>query len=193
MHKVVVYSVPGTGTRFCNNFLEYVLGYTVAGRVEKLTEPKTYWQLHAGKNNLDHIMELHTDVKLLVPIRDPYLSYITRHHADRSGVYNMQRIRNNCIEYWEALIDYSTRYPTAFIPVDCAEDNRLRHLVMAANHLGEGPTEKLMQYADEWAAIGSLGMTDTKREYIERKTILGEKPTFLNFAVEWIDRLGLET
>jgi len=192
MHNAIVYSVPGTGTRFCNNFLEYVLDYTVAGNVDKLAEPNTYWQLHIQAGNLERIMQAHPDTKLIVPIRDPYLSFLTRRKADTSGIYTTEKALGNFTEYWKTLIDYTICYPTAFIPIDCSDDDRLRHLEVAANHLGASPTDKLMQYANDWAAIGSLGMNDAKREYIEHGTINGMKPAFFDFVVEWINGLGLE-
>jgi hypothetical protein len=186
-YRAIVYSVPGTGTRFCCDFLSFVLGYKQAP-LNELDNINTYVSIHSGTiNRINRVMEKYPDVKLVVPLRDPYLAYTSRYHLDYpvrdSGTQNN---KNRCVEYWQSLIETTALYPTVFLPINCNEKDRLLNLVKVGKYLGANTNSRFIDYATNWTAIGSDGMNELKHEYIERGTIDSVKPTFLDFAVNWM-------
>jgi len=186
-HKAIVHSVPGTGTRFCCNFLSFVLGYKEV-KLNELDKTNSYVPIHSGTTGrINRVIEKYPSARLVVPLRDPYLAYTTRHHLDYSdGERGAQNNKDKCVEYWQSLIEATALYPTVFLPINCNEKDRLRNLVKVGKYLGANTNSRFIDYATNWTAVGSEGMNDLKREYIERGTINNVKPTFLNFAVDWI-------
>jgi hypothetical protein len=80
------------------------------------------------------------------------------------------------------------------VPVNCDESDRVNILQSIVRHLDVTVQDELLiEYANEWPIVDSKGMSKVKKEYLEHGTIDGEKPTFLDFAVEWIDGLGVQT
>jgi len=185
----IVYSVPGTGTRFCRNFLENVLGYTHV-TPNRMDETNVFNQLHSGSINLDKIMAKYSDIKLVTPIRDPYLAFVSRISLDRPvNDIGLQNNKASCVEYWENLIEMTRLYDTVFLPIDCAKNKRLHHLVNVGKFLGANTTRQFKVYADQWVPIGSQGTTPAKDEYLKQGTIQGVKPIFLDFAIKWINTI----
>ena len=186
MYKAIIYSVPGTGTRFCNKFMEDVLGYRQVAQ-GKMDTSNVYCPIHSSKINFNSkIMKMYPDARLVTPIRDPYLGYISRFSREPSFEREQETIKD-----WNMLIENTTRYSTVFLPINCNETDRLHYLVEVGKHLGIGAHSKFVEYANEWPVIGSRSNIEVKQEYLKHGTILGTKPTFLDFAVEWIDRLEL--
>ena len=191
MNNVIIYSVPGTGTRFCKNFLEYVLGYKQIGLADITTDASSvYGLIHSSKPNLIElmsIMSMNPAMKIILPLRDPYLSYITRYCRVTSSTIEstIQDHKKDCIENWHGLIETSTRYQPIFLPIDCNENDRLRHLVDIGKYLDANTPNRIVEFANEWTRVGSQGITVAKSEYVEHGTIDGEIPHFLDYAVEW--------
>ncbi len=192
-YNTIIYSVPGTGTRFCKNFLEYALGYKQIQFADLTTDASSVYSLiHSSKTNLIElmsIMSMNPAMKIVIPLRDPYLSYITRYCRVSSSIIEstIQDHKKDCIENWHGLIEISTRYQPIFLPIDCNENDRLRHLVDIGKYLGANTPNRIVEFTNEWTVVGSQGITTAKSEYVEQGTIYGEKPTFLDFAVEWYE------
>ena len=188
MNKAIIYSVPSTGTRFCKKFLEDVLDYKQIRTSELKNDVlNVYCQIHSSKINFDRVMSFYSNIKLVVPLRDPYLSVITRYlMSDNAAKY----IETTGKENWKNLIKMTSRYPAVFVPVNCDESDRVNILQSVVHHLDATvENELLLEYANEWPIVDSKGISKVKQEYLDQGTIDGTKPTFLDFAVEWQDQL----
>ena len=198
-HKAIVYSVPGTGTRFCNRFLENVLGYKATSKVQLVTGVgNNYILMHTvneskhdltvpltnlSERAIDKLIHKATDIKLVAPLRDPYLSYITRLKYDMP---HSSEGKQTMINYWKIFIEKTAQYSTVFVPVDCMVNDRPKILHSIAQHLGaQVPRLTITEYVKEWPKVGTLGNSKLKDEYITHGTIDGTKPTFLDFVVRW--------
>jgi len=198
--KVIVYSVPGTGSRFCNTFIEEILGYKVSYRRAFLTDSdRCYMLMHSLDANrnlekpipsteerpIDEFMSKQPTIKLVSPLRDPYLSYITR--LEMGGMDDAEG-KQTMINYWRVFIRKTAIYRPIFVPVHCAPENRLKLLQTTAQHIGaQVPKLQLHNYVKEWHKVGTTGDSELKTEYLTHGTIEGEKPHFLDFAFNWVD------
>ncbi len=187
MKKALVYSVPGTGTRFANQLLEDVFGYEVV-HVERLAwlEPQNIFiQMHTRNEQLHDLVASIHDLRVICPLRDPYRSFITRNYRKGYTASAPTRSMPKFVEYWEYMIRESALMNVVFLPVDSDLD-RTKLLQSVALHIGaEADKEALSEYLENWPRVGALGTTKVKLEYVEHGTILGETPTFLDFAVDW--------
>ena len=186
-YKAIIYSVPGTGTRFCLEFLCDVLGYTQVNSSQLSRSPaKSCTQIHTSANYLKQLFKENPDARIVTPIRDPYLSYITRYREALSENINVSSLEDNWIKRWKTLIE-QTALPVIFLPVDCHEKNRIRVLHSVARHIGTNAIAKpFLKYVEEWPKVGTIGEHEIKNEYLHHGTIRGERPIFLDFAVVWI-------
>lgn len=92
------------------------------------------------------------------------------------------------IEHWKTLIENAAKTEPAFLPVDSDLD-RVKLLQSIANHLEAEPSlEVLLARAHQWPKIGTQGMSEEMETYLATGIIRGEKPTFLDFAVEWYEK-----
>jgi len=187
MPKVITYSVPGTGTRFVHQFLTDVMGY-------KRCTPKNFndahpnvWAHHHTDTNIDYLCK--GPVTIISPLRDPYLSFLTRNC--RCGENSYMRLRRSLpelkqiwIEHWRTLISMQDR-TSVYIPVDSSRDHR-ELLTLVAGQLGVIHDEEMFEeMVNSWPRIGTFGDIPLKERYLRDGTLLGEKLTFLDFAVEW--------
>jgi len=199
--KAIVFSVPGTGSRFCNKFVEDILGYKVSTERKLLTDTdKCYMLMHSlnSKNNLfapvsytaerriDRFISSCPNIKLISPLRDPYLSYITRLETD-SALEPLES-KLMMINYWRVFIRKTAIHRPAFVHVNCPKDDRQKVLQIAAQHLGaQVAKSQLLNFVKEWPKVGTLGDNEMKDEYLAQGTIDGKVPHFLDFAVDWVN------
>ncbi len=189
MHKALIYSVPGTGTRFATQFVEKVLGYKLMRLDRQLLDShkKDVWSQTHADVSITPFIDSKQIVKFVVPLRDPYLAYVTRNF--KSGWTRRQKIQMQApyIKLWETLIENVVKADCVFLPVD-TDLNRIMLLQSVANHLDAKVELKLFfDMVYDWPKVGTMGMSSEKELYLKTGMIRGEKPTFLDFAVDWYD------
>ncbi len=192
MYKALVHTVPGSGTRFICEFLDKCLGYK---RIEK-SKPKfeehlsdcIYIQTHVWDDRI--AAAEHESVRVVIPIRPPYLTYITRRYrnADFEG-----DSRINMVNHWEQLIQRAASIDPIYVPIE--EDVDRRQLLHSIANFLEAPVvnqAEFDRFADTWPKIGTAGSMSERKKYERSGLIDGVTPIFLDFAVDWYKGVVLE-
>ncbi len=190
MYKAIVYSVPGTGTRFVCRYLDTCMKYLRVVSVGTLMRWKTeqaYLQTHS-KATLKRL-EGHHGTRMIIPLRDPYRAYLTRLNTFRSDADAITQTRS----LWEYLMAAERDYKVVYLPVDHVNLDRRKVLKSVAQHLEADYDETtLNSFADVWLQIGASQPTASREEYESSKLIDGEHPTFLKEAQDWyFDKVGI--
>lgn len=112
--KTVLYTVPGTGTRFLADVMESVFGYLHVGYKPFLDHPDasvyTLQHAHHLEDSLGRIESYPDNISVVSSLRDPLLSYATRSPHGTPLDYHVAR--------WKNLIEFSDLNPVLFFPVD---------------------------------------------------------------------------
>jgi len=189
MHRALVLSVPGTGSRFTMNYLMGCLGY------EKLSPEDL---LHKPKNSpfcsLQHVnasppimktLGKAEGLKVVVPLRAPIHQFLTRSGESKHA----QRVREESKALWsrlrQILLDGSWDY--VFLPIE--EDmDRTKRLMKVANHLDAEPDEDVLEeIVTNWAKVGSSGIKPARVEYNKRGNVSvgGFNMSFMDEEMRW--------
>jgi hypothetical protein len=128
---------------------------------------------------------------MVVPLRNPYLAYVTRSSSHQSVEGAKVKIAN----FWKLLMNAESKFDMCFLPVDYENLNRLRVLQSIANHLEcNWDEEEVARVALDWRKVGTRGPSPEKEEWAKTHTIKGQVPTFLKEAEDWyykkIEELG---
>ncbi len=190
MYKAVVFSVPGTGTRFICKFLQDSLGYTEIHGIDQLLamdRETVFWSTHNWRA-MEPLVNYHGS-KMVVPLRDPYRAYLTRRHA---YPYD-EGARTHMASLWKILMDGTEGVDVAYLPIDAPNVDKHLLLQSIAIHLDCGyDTESLDKIATQWLRIGSRGPSAARDEYENAKLIGGEHVSFLKTAQDWyFDKVGI--
>ncbi len=170
-------------------FLEDCLGYKLSGEFKKYpTRPHGNAQnlyMHAHPNvDISQILKF-KNVRMIIPLRHPYCAYVTRNFKSGKVARLRKVVQAPYIKHWKTLIENAAKTEPAFLPVDSDLD-RVKLLQLIANHLEAEPSlEVLSARAYQWPKIGTQGMSEEMETYLATGIIRGERPTFLDFAVEW--------
>ncbi len=180
--KTVLYTVPGTGTRFLANVMEGVFGYRRSGYLQFLDHPEApvYTLQHAYhlEGSLGRIESYPDDILVVSSLRDPLLSYATRSAHGTPLDYHVAR--------WKNLIKFSDTHPVLFFPVGSAPTHYAWHRYLIdrlGRHL-DVPVkseERREEIACNWLPLGFSGAGP---EGHLNGVIDGVKGK-LDFAVDW--------
>lgn len=181
--KVVVYTVPGTGTRFLCDLLETVFGYRKEAFRDFKTSQDThvYVQFHVQANfgrkpyqedyKLDEIPH---SVLTLTSLRNPKDAAITRGRHGDTLEWTIAR--------WWLLMKACNLRPVMSIPVDSDLDRtKLLTLISQRLDVSLPPADKLEAFVSDWSLVGSGGEGKKPLKFSENDL------KQLDFAVAWYD------
>lgn len=188
--RALVYSVPGTGTRFTNNLLEEVFGYRKVGPRELVKEPvnsQVYTHLHVNAGTyLDLIKEMDPgkSIGTIIPLRSPVAQYITRHREMEKG----ERARVEALRLWNLLKESVERYDYVFLPIEETRITNREKVARVAEHLETYPlSNAVFDFCAKWEKVGSSG-PKPERELYDRTgstEVDGGDVAFLDSLMSW--------
>lgn len=198
MKRVILYTVPGTGTRFTKLFLIDVLNYKdedmqLAHCMSPMFEEK-YPTVTAGK------------AVVVSTLRDPYLSSLSRphgritmnpHNLGHGQVSESGKKRSNLqwtafIANWDKL--QADGHDVVFMNVDETDPAKRRTILenIAAHCEATYNQGAFDSFLAAWEPVGKSKMTAHKEEYLDSGTLNGEVPDWLDTVVSWqADRSGV--
>ncbi len=189
MYKALVHSVPGSGTRFVCEFAEKCLDYKRSHSEIDLVEyadDNTYCHTHVWQA-LDPVVK-DERVRVIFPLRSPYLSYLTRRYRVGKTSDTVEQKRQAVILHWKTLIKKAKYMNPLYVPVEAGLDNR-KLLQSIVKHL-DAPVvnqEKFEEFVTRWPKVGTAGARYDRDVYEATGFIDGRQPTFLDFAVDWYE------
>jgi len=184
MKKVLVMSMPHTGTEFVTEylgFMDIIPLVFIRPAPSFITHPSKHvlYHMHIGTYpKAKHYPNEHgimayakENCKVVIPLRSPVknaVSYINRYD-------NMSL----CVKNWNLLInDVSLEYDIFWLDIDIAQEKRYNMMNQLNKFIGRKPTDdlKFRKYVIEWKPVNR----------VEQNNSL-EKHNFecLDFAVEW--------
>lgn len=184
--KTVLYTVPGTGTRFVADVMESVFGYRHLGFgpfLEHVDAP-VYTLQHAYhlEGFLGRIESYPDDILVVSSLRDPLPSYATRSPQGTSLDYHVAR--------WKNLIKFSDVNSVLFFPVDAGGGSALscavwrRYLIDRLGGYLYVPVkseERRDEIVRDWLPLGFSGEGSKGHLNGLIDGVEGE----LDFAVDW--------
>ncbi len=180
--KTVLYTVPGTGTRFLADVMEGVFGYRHVGYRLFLDDPDapvyTWQHAYHLEGSLGRIESYPDDVAVVSSLRDPLLSYATRSPHGTPLDYHVAR--------WKNLIKFSDMRPVLFFPVGSAPTHYSwrRYLIDRLGRHLDVPVkseERREEIACNWLPLGFSGEGTKGHLNGLIDGVNGE----LDFAVDW--------
>ncbi len=183
MYKAIIYSVPGTGTRFVCKYatecLEYLRVVSV-GSLMRWPNDNVYLHTHS-KSVLKRLMNFH-GTRMIIPLRDPYRAYLTRLKTYKSE----EGAQTSMAGLWETLMTAEEQFKVVYLPVDHVNLDRRKVLKSIANFMDVDYDEAVLnQFADAWLSIGASQPSASREEYERSKLIKGQHVTFLKEAQDW--------
>jgi len=190
MYKAIMYSVPGTGTRFAYKVLESCFCYTKTVGIENFlasNRERVYWHTHSW-GDVSPLAGYH-GARMVIPLRQPYRAFMTRRHTYPT----MEGAMRQTSGFWTMLMEADKHFDTVYLPVDHENLDRVLLLRHIAEHLEcDIMTDATDRMAREWKKVGTMGPSPEKGEWEKSRTIKGEPPTFLNDAVDfYYDKIGV--
>ncbi len=184
--KTVLYTVPGTGTRFLADVMEGVFGYRHVGYRPFLDHPDApvYTLQHAYhlEGSLGRIESYPNDIQVISSLRDPLLSYATRFSHGTPLDYHVAR--------WKNLIRFSDTHPVLFFPVRADRGSFLtycglrRYLIDRLEQYLGAPVKSRVRREEivrDWSPLGFSGAGSEGHLNGLIDGVNGE----LDFAVSW--------
>jgi hypothetical protein len=158
MHKALVLSVPGTGTRFTSNYLEGCLGYTRVSPDDLIHKPPdspftSQCHVNTGPPMMKMLAE-HRGLKTIIPLRAPVHQFITRCGSSAHA----NRVLTESKTLWARLRQEMGRFDFVFLPIeeDIDRDARLR---LVTKHLDANPHPEVHEeIVKSWDKVGSNGV-----------------------------------
>jgi hypothetical protein len=191
--RALVYSIPGSGTRFTLQFLVEALGY------EKLQPHElqnhvigdrqfTQWHVRRGHSSL--ITDLvEGGAKVVIPLRSPVATAITR--ESHLGPDTVVRVK----DLWRILRERIDRFDYILLPVEAPWFSHLRLLELVAQHLQMEPNQEVLEaMADKWPRVGCNGYKPERGRYdwTGQATIQGEDSSVFDEETAWYIQLLAE-
>lgn len=194
MYKALVHTVPGSGTRFVCEFTEKCLGYRRSHTHLDLiadSQNNTYCHTHVYQH-LDDVA-LHESVRIVTPLRHPYLAYLTRRYRVGAAKDSAEAKQKIIALHWRELLRKSKYMNMLFVPIEEGFD-RARSLNIIANclHAPVKCPDVFQKMVGEWPKVGTAGPRKERQIYESTGLIDGVEPHFLDFAVEWYKGIVLE-
>lgn len=179
MNKILLYTVPGTGTRFLSHILETVWGFR-GGAYSDLAvvgSERVYALMHAPhKEQLvaRRALNLPQQVEVVSSLRHPAMAFITRHYGHKETM-------SRCVARWDNLQELSRQRPITFIPVDQPWTIAQRVGLVTATALrmvDDAPTfgtqaEAFAHVVNNWPQVGSEGMKAQHHEFLGEGVVVG--------------------
>ena len=166
MHKALVLSVPGTGSRFTLNFLEACLGYQRISPEELLHKPAetpfcALQHVNSHGASLRDTANPRYQIKTVIPLRAPVHQFITRLGVNAHA----NRVREECKTLWKRMREVMNDYDHVLLPVEVDMDRRAR-LEVVMRHLGATPDAAMFDHIIEhWTPVGSGGVKSERLTY----------------------------
>jgi hypothetical protein len=126
------------------------------------------------------------NVRVIVPLRPPYLAYLTRRYRTGRPNDTPQQKQQLFAKWWYELIRKAKYMNPLFVPIEAGLDREML-LQSIANDL-EAPVVDEHAYKcilAQWPKVGTAGRRPERIEFEETGLIDGVVPDFLDFAVEW--------
>lgn len=185
MHPVLVFSVPGTGTRFTITLLQDVLGYRMiqTSRIGKMESDHFVhihsWAADEGKHAKDmkHLRAVKNcqereGMKTVIPLRSPIASYLTRRHVTAGETQEEKdaTARSRALGYWQTMRDCMGWFDYVLFPVEDERVPRHTRVQRVVDHVGvdcdvwselvvhDGtPRSPMGCFVESWAKVGTTG------------------------------------
>ncbi len=195
MRKVVLYTIPSTGTRFVIHALRKVVGYRHAGNLEQfLSDPNNdvLTQFHV-QNFPDNRLDRTSEFPYIVSLRHPVLSFLTQRHSPRRHP-PQDGWMHITVTRWARLRAATEGRDVFFFPVETEGVKKRKALLTAmVKHVnGELNKKELDAVAKKWPVIGKTDFIhNEKREWLRTLkeegvgSMAGIDLTPLNSAVAW--------
>jgi len=184
MKKVLVMSIPHTGTEFVTEYLGFMdimplVFIRPAPAFIKHPSKHVLYHKHIGTYpyakhypNEQGIEEYAKEnCKVVIPLRHPVktaISYLNRYK-------DMSLCKNN----WNLLInDVSSTYDIFWLDIDIAQEKRYTMMSQLNNFIERKPTDKInfRKYINEWKPVNHVEQNKSPKEH---------NFECLNFAIEW--------
>lgn len=190
--KVVLYTVPGTGTRFVANILETVFGYEAVslGRFKNSTPvAPVFWQVHTDPLESQHRLLDGTGGRFVTTLRDPVLAYLSRRRTMVSKTQEWLVEDSAC--RWRRLIAEAEKRKIICFRVDAPPHDRLENMLRLRLGLGDPRVNRQAsdRLFEHWTPISESIVTMRKLEYLETGKIKGLDLAPLDAARGWVDMI----
>ncbi len=193
MRKILLLSVPHTGTVFVRNYINDVLKVSRCKHPDYLVtdDGLVYTNIHCNspqrlENEKPNNPAMYgvKNCNVIIPIRNPIdnaISCLGRGHSNL--VY--------CAENWRVLMEmYPLCKRVFWVDVWAPEQNRRNMMLKLNEFLGIEPNQKLFDdYVNNWKVVNNR--TEEQIEIAERRTS-HFKFDLLDFAVEWYEQKKIE-
>lgn len=181
--KVVVHTVPGTGTRFVCDILERVFNYKGITPPEFMVSniSNVFILIHAYQKPHHRIAEIKEGVPFVTALRHPCISFFTRQRS-RSG--NKETVEQ-CAARWHNLIKIVQERKALCFPVDVELDRAGLIMRLGAHVRAWANMEVRDSIAKYWQPVGFNGVMPEQVEYRETGSVEGCDLTPLQAAVDW--------
>jgi hypothetical protein len=134
MRPALVFSVPGTGTRFTVALLQafgYVLG-TNLSQIHSLVDKGKHAQ------DMERLRIAKADgVAAVIPLRSPVASFLTRRKvtAGQTQDEKDEKARERTLRYWQTLRDWMHQFDHVLFPIEEVQTPRVDRIARVARHL----------------------------------------------------------
>ncbi len=209
--KVILYTVPGTGTRFMANILESVYGYREVDytmfKVSDVNED-FYTRLHTNPEDREHQLFNNISGRVVTTLRDPVLAYLSR--AETMVSKEQAWTVNDSACRWARLMNVvevrrffcfpvsvgGRMFPPGFLAKFAAErevwiDRLTEHIKPTPSFLTAAHNFALQKLLKDWDPMGESAETfpDKKGEYLTTGRIEGIDLTPLDAARAWVKNI----
>lgn len=187
--KVVLYTVPGTGTRFMANILESVYGYRAVGYEEFKTsnhDAAVFIRLHTDPLDSQHQLINRISGRFVTTLRDPVLAYLSRVRTMVSKTQAWTVPDSAC--RWARLMEEVGKRRMFYFPVDPMQINGdLMDCLSESIRPKRVNRGALGEVLGTCEPIGASSAGSEKIEYLKTGKIKGVDLAPLDPAKAWVE------
>lgn len=172
MHRALIYSIPGSGTRFTADVIERMLGPIEIQHVDE------GWKFDPEADN--------GIVKTVVPLRSPVAVYLSR----RGGHPRDAGLRQTIVKHWATLRERIGLYDYLLFPMAAGLD-RAELLQSVIEHLDTEPdTDVFDELVRNWRKVGNHEQRPELVEYEQTGNVVvdGKDMGWLDDHTDWYDK-----
>ncbi len=189
--KVVLYTVPGTGTRFMVRILESVYGYRSVEypRFRDSGEGDIYTRLHAAPEDQKHALIGNLDGRFVTPLRDPVMSFLSRYAVTVDNAAPTWTVADSACR-WARLMGEVEKHRIFCFDVE-TDGYQNRRVLMKGLEAHIEPrkvnSEALEKLLLEWSPVGASEISPEKVEYLETGWVKRFDLRPLAPAMAWVE------
>lgn len=179
--RAMVYSIPGSGTRFAVKYLSEVLGYeqmALHGLSQKPMGAKVFFQHHVDSEEkrsdlASKVREVAKEgLVVIIPLRSPVATAISRLKLKGSGGHTVPEM----LQRWRVLRQNIDDFDHVLLPVEAPWFDHRRLLELVAERLNTTPSpEQFEDMACNWPKVGDSGTRPARCRYDRMgQTVIGD-------------------